>query len=75
MIRMREAEKAPPFDDSTVVDAAELGEWLGGLSATEVKKLALAGVLQRRGGLFPLKASIQRAVAHWERQASGGRLN
>jgi hypothetical protein len=70
---MRNDEKAP-INGNSVVDAAELGEWLG-VDARDVTEL-LAGVLRRRreDGLFPLKLSIQAAVAHWERQTSGGRL-
>jgi hypothetical protein len=49
----------PPFDSSTLVDAAELGEWLR-LEADEIKMLARAGVFPRDGqGRFNLIAAIR----------------
>jgi hypothetical protein len=42
----REVDRKAPFDQSTLVDAAELGEWLR-LEADEVKILARAGVVPR----------------------------
>jgi hypothetical protein len=47
-----------PFDRGTVVDTAELAEWLR-LEANEVKALTHAGVLKRGAdGMFPLVEAI-----------------
>jgi hypothetical protein len=67
---MREDEQAP--NEHTIVEGADLAEWLG-LTVPEVENLVAEGVLKRRDdGLFPLKLSVQTATAYWERQASGG---
>jgi hypothetical protein len=64
-----------PFDEHTIVDAAELAEWLS-LTAAEVRGLVADHALKPLAdGRFALKASIQAATAHWERLIDGGRLN
>ena len=56
----------PPFDETTLVDADELAEWLR-LEADEVKGLARAGVFPRDAeGRFPLVAAIRGFIREME---------
>jgi hypothetical protein len=63
----------PPFDATTVVDAAELGEWLR-LEADEIKMLARAGVFPRNpDGRFPLVRAIRGYLKLEEARAAHAR--
>jgi hypothetical protein len=72
MIPMRDGDKAP-FDESTIVDTAELAEWIGVDELATIEALVADGILQGRpDGLFELRRSVQCYLAHLERLASGG---
>jgi hypothetical protein len=59
--------------DGTIVDAAELAEWIGVDEMQAIEALVADGVLASRpDGLFELRRSVQCYLAHLERQASGG---
>jgi hypothetical protein len=69
----RARDTKAPFDASTVVDAAGLGEFLG-IEADEVKILARAGVFPRDvEGRFPLMKAIQGYLKLEEARAAHAR--